>query len=159
MLTPSNFRIKQIQVGWKGWIYILGSLREICSPLEDQKSATFFKITDVIAKLGHPTVVRVSTLLTVDDLEVEVSKLKEKWDGEFESLSYFFDENIRAWTFDYVDLNNNVSNIVIEARDEIIEIEKEMFAMKIKQDINIPPFMEFITKCLEKLLVVVVEIN
>ena len=56
-----------------------------------------------------------------------MSKLTNKWVGEFDSLAYFFEDNIKTWTIDYVNLNNNISTIVCEAREEIIEIEKEIF--------------------------------
>ena len=63
---PSNYTIKQIQVGWKGRINIWRFLSERwCSPLEDKKCATFFKITDAIAKLDNPPIIRNSTLVTV----------------------------------------------------------------------------------------------
>jgi hypothetical protein len=44
-----------------------------------------------------------------------VSELKDKRVGEFNSLLDVFVENIRTWIVDYVNLNNNISNIVIEA--------------------------------------------
>jgi hypothetical protein len=111
---PSNFKIKQIQVGWKGWIDILRSLSERCSPLEDIKNDTFFNINDATIELGGPPLIRSSTLITVDDLDLEVSKLKDKWVGEFDSLSYFYDKNFRTWTTNYVNLNSNILNIVIK---------------------------------------------
>ena len=71
----SNFIIKHIQVGWNGMIDILRSLKERCSPLEDRKTETSFKIIDTITKLGGPLLARDSTMIFVDDLEVEASKL------------------------------------------------------------------------------------
>lgn len=71
-------------------------------------------------------------LISYDELEVEVSKLKDKWVGEFHRLIDFFKDNIKAWTIDYINLNNNISTIVCEARKEVIEIDKEIFEMKIK---------------------------
>lgn len=99
-------------------------LSERCSPLEDRKSATFFKITDDISKLDCPPIIKNSTLISANDLECEVSKLKDKWDGEFDTLSIFYEENIRALTINYVNLNNIIINLVIKARENIIEIEK-----------------------------------
>ena len=90
-------------------------MKEKCSPLEDRKSTTLFKITNAIVELGGPPLVRVYNLIYVDDLEVELSKLKDKWVGEFDSMSYFSRECIKAWMVDYVNLNNNISSIFIEA--------------------------------------------
>ena len=63
-----------------------------CFPLEDNKSAMIFKITNSIVELGIPPLVRYSTLTSFDELEVEVSKLKDKWDIEFDSLKDFSKE-------------------------------------------------------------------
>ena len=130
---PSNYRINKIEAGWKGQIDILRSLNKRYSPVEDRKSATFFKIIDAITELGGPTIIRNSTLIFVDDLEYEVSKLKDKWAREFDILSYFFEENIRTWVVNYVNLNNNIVNIVLKEKEEIIEIDKEMFEMNINR--------------------------
>lgn len=92
----------------------LRSLKEICSPLEDKKSAMFFKITYVIAELCGPPLVRDYPLIFANDQQVEVSKLKYKWEGEFDNLSYFSNENIKAWTVDYVYINSNTSIIINE---------------------------------------------
>ena len=104
-----------MQSGWKDKIGILKSLKERCSPLEDIKSYAFFKIVDAIAELDGPPLIIYSILISMNYLEYEMSKLKDKWEGEFDSLSYFFDESIKAWTIDYVNLNNNISIIVNEA--------------------------------------------
>ena len=58
------------------------------------KSATFFKVTDAIAKLGGPPLIHNSTLILPNELEVEVSKLKEKWAEEFDNLSYLSKDSI-----------------------------------------------------------------
>lgn len=72
-------------------------------------------------------------------MESELSKLKEKWAREFDDLPKFSEENIKTWTVSYVNLNNNILNNVIEAREELIDIERELFEMKIKQEITDPP--------------------
>jgi hypothetical protein len=59
-------------------------------------------------------------LIFVDALEDEVSKLKDKWAGDFEILSDFSKESIKTWTMDCVNLNNNIWAMVNEARDEFL---------------------------------------
>ena len=63
-------------------------------------------------------------LILLDDLEIEVSKIKDKWAGEFDNLSDFSKDSIWTWSVDYVNLNNNIFVIICEAHDEVIEIEK-----------------------------------
>lgn len=100
------------------------SLKKNCSPLKDKKSAMFFKFTNVIAELGGPPLVQDFALIYYDELEAEVSKLKDKWVGEFENLTNFSEEIIKEWILDCVNLNNNISIIVNEVSKEIMEIEK-----------------------------------
>ena len=57
---------------------------------------------------------------------------------------------------DYVNLNNNIYVIIREYHDEVIEIEKEIFEMKIKQEITVPPLRDFIFYWIEKQLAAVV---
>lgn len=90
-------------------------------------------------------------------MEAEVSKLKDKWAREFDNLFDFSKGNIRMWTMDYANLNNNIYVFICEVHDELIEIEKQIFEMKIKPEITIPPLWDFISNCLEKQLAMVVE--
>ena len=81
-----------------------------------------------------------------------MSKIRDKWAGEFDSLTNFYEENIRAWTIDYLNFNNNISIIVNEAHKEVLEIEKEISEMKSKHEITVPPLWDFISEWLEKQL-------
>lgn len=46
-----------------------------------------------------------------------------------------------TWAIDYVNLNNNVS----KSHDDSIQVEKEIFEMKIKQEITVPPLRDYIS--------------
>ena len=91
------------------------SLKETCTLLEDRKIAILFKVTNVIAKLGNPPMIQVSTLIFPNELEVEVSKPKDKWVREFDNLMVFFEDNIRSWTVDYTNLGKNIYVTVWES--------------------------------------------
>jgi hypothetical protein len=83
-------------------------LKENGLPLKDKKSAMFLKINDTIFELGGPPLVQVSTLISSNEFQYELSKIKEKWAEEFDSLTNFSGENIKAWTIDYVNLKYNI---------------------------------------------------
>ena len=85
LYLPSNPRIRQIQEGWKGRIDRMNYLKEKCTSLEDKKSTSFFKAFDAIAMLGGSPLVWDSTLIPSDELEVEVSKINDKWVREFDN--------------------------------------------------------------------------
>ena len=75
---PLGPKAKQIQAGWKGRIDILKSLKEKSTLLEDKKSTIFFKVFDVVVELECPPMLRDSTLISPNELELELSKLKDK---------------------------------------------------------------------------------
>lgn len=56
-------------------------------------------------------------------MEVELSKLKDKWAEEFHNMSYYFKDNMQTWVMDYVSLNNNISINVNESHDDLIQFE------------------------------------
>ena len=97
---PTLPRIKQIWFGCKGSIDILKSLMEKATLLEDQKSAIFFKVFDVIKELEGPPLIKVSTLISVDELDNELCELKDKWVGEFNDLLDFSKDGMLMWTVD-----------------------------------------------------------
>ena len=97
-----------------------------------------------------------STLISPNELEVEFSKLKEKWAREFNNMSDFSKYSMQTWTMDYVNLNN-IYVTIGESHDDLIEVEKEIFEMKIKQEINVPLLQDFISDWLDKQLAMVVE--
>ena len=116
---PSSPKIRQIQEGWKQRIDMTKSLKEKWMLLEDRKSVTFFKVIDAIVELGGPLLVLDSILIFPDELEVEVSKLKDKCAKEFDNFSNLSEDSIWAWTVDYVNLKKNISVIIYEAHDEL----------------------------------------
>lgn len=58
-------------------------------------------------------------MISPEELEVEVSKLKDKWAKEFDNLLDFSEDSIQTWVVDYINLNNNIYVIVCEAHDEV----------------------------------------
>lgn len=140
---PFGPRIRQVQVRWKGHIDILKSLKGKATLLEDRKSMVFFKLSDAVNKLEGPPLIKDSTLLSPNELENELSKLRDKWVEEFNSLYDLSRDNMYTWILYYVNLNHNVSISISEARDDLLEIEKEASEMKIKQDLIVPPMWDY----------------
>ena len=77
--------------------------------LENKKSAPFFKITDVMNEVQGPPLTKESTLISPEELETKLDKLRDKWVEEFDSLSNFSGDDMRRWTVDYVNINRNIS--------------------------------------------------
>ena len=100
------------------------SLKKKCTFLEDKKGAPFFKVSYAIVELGGPPLFWDSMFISSYELESKVSKIKDKWVRQFDNLMSFSEDDIRAWTVDYINLNNNIWVIISESHDEVIEIEK-----------------------------------
>ena len=45
----------------------------------------------------------------------------------------FSQDKMRTWTIDYANLNNNISISIDEDYENLIEIEKEIFEMKLSK--------------------------
>ena len=98
-----------------------------------------------------------SMFLPPNDLETRLSKLKDKWVEEFDSKSNLSGDNMCTWIVDYVNLNHNVSISISKARDDLIQIKKRVFEMKIKKVIIAPLMWDYIFVWVEKELIVVTE--
>lgn len=118
--------------------------------LEDRKSVVFFKVSDPSNELEGPPLVKDSMFLSPGVLENELSKLRDKWVVEFDSVFDLYRNNMHTWIVDYINLNHNVYVSVFEACGDLFEIEKEEFEMKIKQEITIPPMQDYIFDLVEK---------
>ena len=125
-------KIKQIQDGCKGRVDILKSIKEKSTLLEDWKSFIFFKVSDVVNELEGPPIIKGSTLISPNELDIELFKLKDNWAKEFDDLLYFSKYSMRMWTIDYVNLNKNASIDFSEAHENLIQVEREFFEMNIK---------------------------
>lgn len=80
-----------------------------------------------------------STLISPNELDMEISKLKDKWAIEFNDFSYFSEDIMHTWTVDYVNLDKNIYVNIYEAHENLIKMEREIFEIKIKQEIIVPP--------------------
>lgn len=72
-----------------GRIGILKSLKEKAAFLEDKKSANFLKVYGAITKLECPPMIKDSTFISPNEMDVDLSKLNDQWTWEFNNLSKF----------------------------------------------------------------------
>ena len=63
----------------------------------------------------------------------KLARLKDKWAEEFDNLVDLSRDDMRTWTVDYVNFNHNIFVILSKACDKVLDIEREVFQMKIKQ--------------------------
>jgi hypothetical protein len=115
------------------------------------------KVSNAIKDLEGPPMIKGFMLISPDELDIELSKLKDKWSREFDDLSYFSKDNMHTWTIDYVNLTNNIYINIVESCESLIQVERDNFEMKIKQEIIVPPLWDFISGWLEKQLEAIVE--
>ena len=66
--------------------------------------------------------------MPVDDLEYELSKLKDKWAREFDSMSNFPQENIKSWTILDVNVNNDILDSISQGREELADKSRKVIS-------------------------------
>ena len=55
-----------------------------------------------------------------------------------------------TWTIDYVIHNHNIYINISKVHDDLLEIKKEAFQMKLKQEIIFPPMQDYAQTWVEK---------
>ena len=88
-----------------------------------RKVSPYLKNFEAIIKLGGPPIVKNSTLISIDDLESDLSKLNDKQDREFDILLDFSEENIKTWTVSYVNFNNDILVFISQGREELVDVK------------------------------------
>nr|KUM50079.1 hypothetical protein ABT39_MTgene3307 [Picea glauca]QHR88587.1 hypothetical protein Q903MT_gene2601 [Picea sitchensis] len=65
----------------------------------------FLKVVNIIKELEGPSLIKDSMLLSRDQIEVEISNLRNSWGTQFDDLAGFPDDEIRNWLVDFVNEN------------------------------------------------------
>ena len=124
-------------------------LKEKATSLEDKKSVTFVKITSLVNELQGPPLIK-TTLILFEEMETKLTRLKGRWDEEFDNLINFSGDDMHMWIVHYVNINHNIFFNLSEDHDELLDIERELFQMKIKKEITIPSMRDHIFDWVEK---------
>ena len=83
-------------------------------------------------ELQGPPLIKESILISPEEMEIELARLRYRWAKEFDSLVDLSKDDMHTWTIHYVNLNHNIYVSLYEAHDELLDIEREVFQMKIK---------------------------
>jgi hypothetical protein len=78
--------------------------------------------------------------------------VKTSWANEFDNLIEFPEDEIKHWLVTFVNDNEDHLSSVDQLHSEFKEIEEDIFSLRVKQDITIPPMKEYIDEWLKKLL-------
>ena len=104
----------------------------------------FLKDTYIVKELKGPPLIRDSTLLINDQMEVELSTLRITWGIEFDDLTNFPEDEIWCWLVSFVNDNEDESYVAQQQRDMLNTIDDTVFEVRVKQDIIVASLCKYI---------------
>jgi hypothetical protein len=95
-------------------------------------------------------------VITKEQLDTELGMIKASWESEFDDLTEFSEDEIKWWLVTFVNNNEDHLASIEQLHSEFKEIEEEIFSLRVKQDIIVPPMKEYIEEWLKKSLAQIV---
>jgi hypothetical protein len=89
-----------------------------------------------------------SMLMTRQHFEEKIEELKRTSAEKFDNMIEFTHDDIDNWLVEYTNKNEDIENILQNLSVDLREIEKELFNVKIKQEVIIAPLRDFIQEWL-----------
>jgi len=102
--------------------------------------------------MNNPRITCDSGLILREMLIVELDKVKQSKEIEFDDIVDFNAQEVREWLITFVNVNEYNYFLAAELQREAREIEKEIFSQHVKLEIIVAPMKDFIQEKLKKLL-------
>jgi hypothetical protein len=84
-----------------------------------------------------------STIITKEELHSHLEEMRTSLANDFDDLMEFPEEELKQWLVTFLNDEDHLSTI-----DQILveckEVEKDIFALQVKQEITIPPIKDYI---------------
>jgi hypothetical protein len=109
----------------------------------------FLKDTYIVKELKGPPLIRDSTLLINDQMEVELSTLRITWGIEFDDLTNFSEDETRHWMVSFVNENEDQMFVAQQQGVEFKAVEDGLFVLRVKQDIIVALLQDYIEEWLK----------
>jgi hypothetical protein len=101
-------------------------------------------ITGTTIEVPDPKYLSNSMLMTRQHFEEKIEELKGTLSKKFDNMIEFTHDEIDSWLVEYTNKNENIENILQNLSVDLREIEKELFNVKIKQEVIVSPLRDFI---------------
>jgi hypothetical protein len=160
---PSLSRIKQLKSCWMEQINVLKGLITQLTDLSRRKNEAYLKILDLdivgtTIEVPDPKYLSNSMLMTRQHFEEKIEELKRTSTEKFDNMMEFTHDDIDNWLVEYTNKNEDIENILQNLFVDLREIEKELFNVKIKQEVIVAPLRDFIQEWLNTSIAKISEI-
>ena len=115
-------------------------------------------IVGTTIELTDPKYISNSMLMTRQNFEEKIEELKKTSTEKFDNMIEFTNDDIDSWLVEYTNKNEDIENILQNLSVDLREIERELFNVKIKQEVTIAPLREFILEWLNNSIARIFEI-
>jgi hypothetical protein len=109
-------------------------------------------------EVPDPKYISNSMLMTRQDFEEKIEGLKRTSTEKFDNMMEFTHDDIDNWLVEYTNKNEEIENILQNLFVDLREIEKELFNIKIKQEVIVAPLRDFIQEWLNTSIAKIFEI-
>jgi hypothetical protein len=97
-------------------------------------------------------------LMTRQHFEGKVEELKRASAEKFDNMIEFTHDDIDNWLVEYTNKNEDIENALQNLSIDLREIEKELFNVKVKQEVIVSPLRDFIQEWLNNSIAKISEI-
>jgi succinate dehydrogenase flavin-adding protein (antitoxin of CptAB toxin-antitoxin module) len=115
-------------------------------------------IVGTTVEVPDPKYLSNSMLMTQQHFEEQIEELKRTSAEKFDNMIEFTHDDIDNWLVEYTNKNEDIENILQNLSVDLREIEKELFNVKIKQEVIISPLRDFIQEWLNNSIAKISEI-
>jgi hypothetical protein len=97
-------------------------------------------------------------LMTRQHFEGQVEELKRASTEKFDTMIEFTHDDIDNWLVEYTNKNEDIENTLQNLSIDLREIEKELFNIKVKQEVIVAPLRDYIQEWLNNSIAKISEI-
>jgi hypothetical protein len=105
-------------------------------------------IVGTTIEVSNPKYLSNSMLLTRRHFKEKIEELKRTSSEKFDNMIEFTHDDIDTWLVKYTNKNEDIENMLQNLSVDLREIEKELFNVKIKQEVIASPLRDFIQEWL-----------
>ena len=141
---PSPSRIKQLNSCWKENIKNLSNIVQTCSEAILKREEMFKRHTEIDLERGtnkvqDPKLILNSMFLTKQQFDKQVEIFKGLSIGNLYGILEYNEEEIDNWLDDYSVKNQDIEEEIHGIYRDLRDLEGELFNIKIRDEINVPP--------------------
>jgi hypothetical protein len=115
-------------------------------------------IVGTTIELTDPKYISNSMLMTRQNFKEQIEELKKTSAEKFDNMIEFTNDDIDSSLVEYTNKNEDIENILQNLSVDLREIERELFNVKIKQEVYVSSLRDFIQEWLNNSITKISEI-